>query len=206
MQSGNRPLAALPKLAPVLLALVAGLGGAFAGSRIWRANASRSTPPGASDVAEEVETMSTHQAKAAGRQLVEAALTAQRAQSQAPASSTRSPQEEAEQRLARYKDRIAAHRTEAVDGNWAPQARTSVLSALKAIEKPKGFSVLEVDCRRTSCVAGVEWHSADAARSGYRELLLGRYDGINCASEIHMPTDVSAGPLKGELLLSNCKQ
>lgn len=212
-QVRRNSLIRLYKVLPVVFGLFAGLAGAFVGSRIWNTRASATTgpPPRFHETVNDGEGPTVDSARAAGRKLVEAAMAAQSVKSvERPESAPGSPHEAAEQegarRLERYRDAIAAHRLESFDATWAPQAKTSVVSALKAMEKASGFSLGEVDCRSTSCVAGVEWPSEGQARKGYRALIYGDYGTADCATEIHMPVSSGPGAIKGELLLSKCRR
>jgi hypothetical protein len=115
-----------------------------------------------------------------------------------------SPKEQSEQVLRRYRHKIDDVRHEPGNPVWASRAQESVRSALTDFGRSHDAKVLGVDCRSRSCVADLEWRTEAGARAGYRDLLHGRYEGLNCDSEIHFPdADVTSFP-KATLLLSNC--
>src|SRR5262245_17397732 len=135
----------------------------------------------------------TSEATAAGRALIEAASRATRDRPSAETSGL-SPKEEAEQRLQRYQQRIENVRDEPGNAAWAPRAHESVLSVLTDFGQSHDAKVLNVDCRTRSCLAELEWRTVGAARSGYRDLLQGQYQGLNCDSEVHFPSADQASP------------
>jgi hypothetical protein len=83
---------------------------------------------------------------------------------------------------ARYDDRV---RTESIDHAWAPGAEESFTRELDriagALASDAGtFSVRDVSCKTTMCLAQLDWTSAVAARRAGEHIALARY-GENCA-------------------------
>lgn len=145
------------------------------------------------------------EARMAGRALIEAASNAAASAQPSVPTPALSPMEQAEQVFRRYEQKIDDVRREPGNPAWASRAHESVLSALTDFGQSHDAKVVGVDCRTRSCLADLEWRTVDAARAGYRDLLHGRYEGLNCDSEIHFADSDQRSQPKATLLLSNCQ-
>jgi hypothetical protein len=66
---------------------------------------------------------------------------------------------------------LRAHLAEPTDPQWAPGARRILIEDLSPAAASSGFELVELECRRVTCVARVRWPSLDRATGGWRELL-----------------------------------
>jgi hypothetical protein len=104
---------------------------------------------------------------------------------QPPSEAPSTVQAQAAQREAEDRDRALRrrHADEGVDPRWAPTAMTTIRKALTETASQANFTVRNVDCRTTMCVANVEWPTYPKALEEFRQVA----DGIPCALEVSVP-------------------
>jgi hypothetical protein len=189
---------------PAVVGLVAGVGGALVTARASHPPTpnDRSAPP-TNRLDNDINASRERQVRAAAEVLVNAAALAAKSAPENPRAAL-SPAEEGIRRQRQHEDLLANHLRETVDPEWAQRSSVSVSSELKTLAESRHFSLLELDCRRTSCVADIEWQSYADARTEYDALLHGRFSGINCGSEILVPPG-TGGPIRTKLILSGCR-
>jgi hypothetical protein len=96
------------------------------------------------------------------------------------------------------------HAREPLDATWARSATGSFQGDLAELGTDKGFRVLNVDCRSSSCVGLLEWPSFDQAIKNYVSVVHQRY-GLNCARGMSLdePSDRSAPYQASVLFMCN---
>lgn len=98
---------------------------------------------------------------------------------------------------------IARHMDSPMDLRWARASEESISSSLERLAARSGFSVANVECRSTSCLAEVGWADYRAALSSYESLLVEAYEP-NCATEITLPDPIDHGATYGATLVLDC--
>jgi hypothetical protein len=98
--------------------------------------------------------------------------------------------ERARQELAQ---RLADHDASARDSRWAaPRERVIADSVRKlAADSHQSFSLVDVDCRTTTCVARVQWADEATARVEIRNLM--QNTDVDCARQVALPAAPNAG-------------
>ena len=87
------------------------------------------------------------------------------------------------QTIARHEEAIRNHKQQPVDPAWSRGAAAQLRSDLAEVGASSGFSIVEVECRTTSCISTLEWPSYGKALTGWQELLHHPYKS-NCSREI----------------------
>jgi hypothetical protein len=109
---------------------------------------------------------------------------------QAPASSgapvSPPPEEVARNWLETKKIREAQVASESVDNKWSKEANAAFRKELGEIGARGKFTVGDVDCRTTSCLAKVDWGSYSDAESGWHQVMFGHYSK-NCSRQVFVP-------------------
>ncbi len=180
----------------VLVVIGAVVGGTTAAGLMFRAR--RDTPKTeASPAAAEVpSTVDTSGLELRIRQLEQRAAveTPPRASSvpsvQAPASAgapvSPPPEEVARNWLETKKTREAQVASEPVDSRWSKEANAAFRKELGEIGARGKFTVGDVDCRTTSCLAKVDWGSYSDAESGWHQVMFGHYSK-KCSRQVFVP-------------------
>ncbi len=97
---------------------------------------------------------------------------------------------EAEERYRRaFSEKLAAHRYEALDTEWAEATSRQLSKDLADVPGEIRFTVKSIDCRSATCVAELEWPSAEDAAMGYQTAYTAAL-GVSCETELILP----AGP------------
>ena len=95
-----------------------------------------------------------------------------------------------EERLAQLRaydeDKIQKHWAEPVDSSWSASTTPSLRTGLETLAKDSKFTVKEVDCRSTSCIAVFDWPRYSDALSEYGKIAHARLD-VNCSRGITLP-------------------
>ncbi|MCC6806297.1 MAG: hypothetical protein IT381_02640 [Deltaproteobacteria bacterium] len=89
-------------------------------------------------------------------------------------------------------ERVAKHWEESIDGDWAEQANETMRKDLEALETKDRFNVESVDCRKTSCVAVLEWASDADPERATQDLLAGAYT-LECQKILFRPGRIDGG-------------
>jgi hypothetical protein len=113
----------------------------------------------------------------------------------APPSPPSQSAEEARAEWARHEaDRKAQVAAEPVDRDWSRGASAAFRKDFEALGAKAGFTLTDVQCKTTSCLARVRWDSYAKAGEGWRDVLHARY-AQNCAREVFVlpPSDDRAG-------------
>lgn len=104
--------------------------------------------------------------------------------------------------MARHQQLIDQVRSEPTDRAWSSTASAAFHRELSE----EGVTVVDVDCRSTSCVATVEWPSLAAARHGFEAVLQTDYAN-NCEREITLPTPADPeARLRAEVVFTKCAE
>lgn len=95
-----------------------------------------------------------------------------------------------EERLAQLReydqDKIQKHWAEPVDRSWSVSTTPSLKTGLETLAKTSKFTVKEVDCRNTSCIAVFDWPNYADAMAEYAKIAHARLD-VNCSRGITLP-------------------
>lgn len=99
-------------------------------------------------------------------------------------------------------EEIAIHRSEPRDNRWATEKERFVHDEVTRVSAKLGsiFSVVGVDCRRTTCVAQLQWPSEGEARASLHGLLSSS-GNVGCARRIALPPSTSAGDYRASLFI-----
>lgn len=106
-----------------------------------------------------------------------------------PSSSTPVDQEPIEddvQATQHFEQQIDRHRTEPIDAGWSKTTARSLAKDLGSLGEKASFEVVDIDCRRTTCVAELEWPSYAQANSDVTRILAKVYE-INCGMGLSVP-------------------
>jgi hypothetical protein len=96
--------------------------------------------------------------------------------------------EEASAEWARHKaDREAQVAAEPVDRAWSRHATAAFRKEFEDLGTKAQFTVTDVQCKTTSCLAKVRWDSYAQAGQHWRDVLHARYSQ-NCAREVFVPS------------------
>ena len=101
----------------------------------------------------------------------------------------------------RYLDgRKQTHFTSTVDPGWAPETARALRADLVALPGAQ-FKLLELDCRRTTCFARLEWPNRQAAEHGRDAIAIANLR-VNCQRDVVVPPgDDQTGPVQGQMYL-----
>jgi hypothetical protein len=95
--------------------------------------------------------------------------------------------------IRQHQDRIQTHKQQTSDPSWGPATGALLRRDLTALAESSSFSVVEADCRTTSCTGTVEWPSYGNALAEWRRLLHHPYEpGCSRAITLPEPADTSA--------------
>jgi hypothetical protein len=109
--------------------------------------------------------------------------------------------------LDRHVAGIEAHRSELIDPDWGPKSSNALKEALDHLTDVDKFSVENIDCRKSSCVATLKWANLLDAQKGYGGLLTANLGDLNCSTEGVLPqSSDDTQPVEATLLLSNCRR
>jgi hypothetical protein len=90
-----------------------------------------------------------------------------------------------------FEARLAEHQASPRDSRWAaPKERAIAQSIRNQTGANTSFSLVDVDCRSTSCVARLKWPSEQEARADIRGFM--QNADIDCARQVTLPA--SSGP------------
>jgi len=110
----------------------------------------------------------------------------------------------------RLSDHLAAvrrHWQENIDRKWSRETTEAVRKDLASLSDRSNheFSVLNVDCRMTTCIGVVEWPSPEIARRSFPALIHEPY-GVNCVRTIVLPPDSDPSAKVQATLLLDCEE
>jgi hypothetical protein len=88
---------------------------------------------------------------------------------------------------------LRRHGNEPRDARWASATERRLEADLEGVASSAKFKVVRVDCRTTTCVGILEWHSYQEAMRGYGATMR-RAFSVNCAQEVLLlpPLDAAA--------------
>lgn len=95
------------------------------------------------------------------------------------------------------------HASEPREAAWATSEEATINRALMESGRDGGMSVVEVDCRTTSCRADVEWPTYGIAVERYRDVLRSAIPGCESAVLLEPPAD-STRPYRTSAMF-NCE-
>lgn len=124
-----------------------------------------------------------------------------REETERPLPSPPTPEQAGIAHMTRHQQMIDQVHTEPTDRSWSSMASAAFHRELA----DEGVTVVDVDCRSTSCVATIEWPSFAAARHGFEAVLQKDYT-TNCEREITLstPADPEAH-LRAEVVFTKCE-
>lgn len=177
----------LALMAPALLGLLSGIGGALYVAK-------RAAAPEASAAVERVVTrvVGVEQNQDLARQVDDLRTLFQARQNQAAKSGPSSDQEKpisyeevAARNLRLHDTAIQEHRQEPRDPSWAPGAERSLRHELDSLPE-LGATAFSVDCRMTTCTVDVEWPSYAEAVARHAKMVEHPYS-LSCGREMLVP-------------------
>lgn len=163
-------MSAIRTLLTVVAGAVAGVAGSLAVSRY---TSSSSAPP-----------VSPVSSSAAARSMAAGTASAAATDGSIEASG-RAPSAAAREQI--HAERIARVKREPVAASWAEKTASVLREGLAQLAADAGgFSVVEAECRSTSCLVTVQWPSFAAAEHGWHSILHERYETA-CGREMLLP-------------------
>jgi hypothetical protein len=101
---------------------------------------------------------------------------------------------------------VYAHQASRRDPAWSRRTEGTFNAKLTELGTQRGFQLVDVDCRESSCTALVEWPTYTAAVSGYPDILHEDYDGMTCHREALLPEPPRPNdPYRATVVFSDCK-
>lgn len=103
-----------------------------------------------------------------------------------------------------HQERLAAHTREARRPIWATRAERQFMDDLTKIGNARGFTVVDIDCRTSTCAAHVDFRDYGTARRNWVAVAGGKYAN-NCGTEVVLqdPAQPHNGPSRASVLF-NC--
>ena len=92
---------------------------------------------------------------------------------------------------------------EAVDSAWAPTATERIGVALRSSATRGSFSIDSVECKKTMCIAALNWTSYPAAQ---KDLRVASQQGVPCATELRLPPPADPERPYSATLVLECGQ
>ena len=97
---------------------------------------------------------------------------------------------------------VTKHWDDSIDVEWAERAAFTLQKDFAKLETTGSLSVTSVDCRKTSCVAILEWTREGDVEKSTQELVGGAYDLV-CKRLLIAPGKTSAG-VRATFLFYEC--
>lgn len=117
------------------------------------------------------------------------AATAAPAEAPPPSGDDPTPESPEEQRAAverAFTQALEAHRQEPLDPTWARSTAQAFQDDLASFPRESEITVLDVQCRSSTCTASFEWPTYEKARSTFSSVLHKSYQA-NCTRNIMLP-------------------
>jgi hypothetical protein len=98
---------------------------------------------------------------------------------------------------------VAKHWEDSIDVEWAEKAAFTLQKDFAKLETTGSLSVTSVDCRKTSCVAVLEWTRESDAEKSTQELLGGAYDLV-CSKRLLFPPGKTSEGVRATFVFYEC--
>ena len=98
---------------------------------------------------------------------------------------------------------VAKHWEDSIDVDWAEKAAFTLQKDFAKLETTGNLSVTSVDCRKTSCVAVLEWTRESDAEKSTQELLGGAYDLV-CSKRLLFPPGKTEAGVRATFVFYEC--
>jgi hypothetical protein len=109
-------------------------------------------------------------------------------------------EERTKQELELWSSKLAEHAAEALDEPWSSETSRKFQTDLTRFSQAREFSVIQTDCRMTSCAATLRFRSYGEAVDELSGLLHADYE-VGCARRITLPEPEDPdGPYDGTIL------
>lgn len=102
-----------------------------------------------------------------------------------------------------FRGRVQEHLQESRDPRWSDRAQQALRTDFHDLEHGLGFTMVDVDCRTTSCVATIEWPTYALATQRYTGVLVNPAR-LNCMRESSLPPPATPNAPYREQVIFDC--
>jgi hypothetical protein len=98
---------------------------------------------------------------------------------------------------------IAEHWESSIDAEWSEASTEKLREDFERLKPSRAFTVANIDCRKTSCVAVLDWEDESQAQASGEELLGAAFQ-LLCSKALQMPAGKTTAGYRVTLLFHTC--
>lgn len=121
-----------------------------------------------------------------------------------PAPITVAPKQRSAPRLSPEK-LVAAHWESSIDAEWSEKAAQELRQDFTRLDPERSFTVVNIDCRKTSCIAVLDWSRQSDAEQAQADLLGAAYSLV-CSKKLIFPPGKSPTGYQTTLVFYECER